>query len=284
MSYESSIFISDCEMERLYGQNRLIKEYEQPVYDLLLADRQKVNILDIGCNNGRKMADRFAKYCAQNVIGIEFHETLVVEAQKQHLNEGFSFFQMDVEAEDFGGRISEVMKKYDIKGFDLINMSFLLSHLKNPPAVLKKLRKILDEDGKLVIVEAEDSLIKMVPDTYRLLELFLEALRADIFSGDRKFGKKVSRMLKESGYREITAHETSICAAEGERQKKELMFNTFFSYLPEDFRILCGQDSGYNGFEEMGRNIMENFEKFRTAFVEEAVRISCGIVIITCGI
>lgn len=284
MTNASGIFMSGCEMERLHGQSRLLKEYEQPVYDFLLTGRQKADILDIGCNNGRKMADRFAKYCAKNVIGIEFHETLVMEARKQRLDKGFCFIQMDVESEDFEDRISEVMEKHGIKGFDLINMSFLLSHLKNPSAVLKKLRNILDKDGKLVIVEAEDSFIEMVPDADRLLGLFFEALRADVFSGDRKFGRKVPGLLKEAGYCGIAAHETRIRAAEGERQKRELMFQTFFSYLPEDFKILCRQDSGYDGFEEIGRNIMENFEKFRTAFIEEAVRVSCGIVIVTCGI
>lgn len=283
MTGVSGIFISDCETERLYEQSRLFKEYEQPVYDFLLAGRRKAYILDIGCNNGRKTADRFAKYRAQNVIGIEFHEMLVMEAEKRHSDEGFCFFQMDIEAEDFEDRINEIMERYGIEGFDIINMSFLLSHLKNPSALLKKLRKVLDKDGNMVIVEAEDSLIEMAPDAHGLTGLFLEALRADVFSGDREFGRKVPRLLKKAGYRGIAAHETRICASEGERSKKELIFKTFFSYLPEDFEILCGQDSGYNGFEEMGRSVTENFEKFRTAFVDEAVRVSCGIVIITCG-
>ncbi len=260
MADADGIFISDCEMERLYGQSRLLKEYEQPVYDLLLADRQNADILDIGCNNGKKTTDRFAKYHAKNVIGIEFHEVLVMEAKKQHLDDEFHFFQMDIEAEDFEDRISEVMKMYGIKGFDLINVSFLLSHLKNPFAVLKKLRKILNSEGKLVIVEADDTLIEMAPDEYGLLELFLEALRADVFSGDREFGKKAPRLLEEAGYRRIEAHETRICASEGEIQKKKLMFDTFFSYLPEDYKILCEQDSGYNGAEGMGRKVEENYQ------------------------
>ena len=283
MTDVSSIFDSDCERDRLYGQSRLLKEYEQPVYDLLLADRQRADILDIGCNNGRKTADRFAKYHAGNVIGIEFHEMPVAEAKKRHADEVFRFFQMDIEAGDFEDRINGIMDQHGIEGFDIINMSFLLSHLKNPPAVLKKLRKILDKDGKLVIVEAEDSLIEMAPDADGLIGLFLEALRADVFSGDREIGRKGPRLLKEAGYRGVAAQEIRICASDEERQKRELMFQTFFSYLPEDFKILCRQGSDYNGFEEMGRNIAENFEKFKTAFVDEAVRASCGIDIITCG-
>ena len=66
-----NIFESSKEIDRLAVQNRLLKEYEEPVCRRLLERRQGVRGLDVGCNNGSKTAARFSRSGVSTVIGLE---------------------------------------------------------------------------------------------------------------------------------------------------------------------------------------------------------------------
>lgn len=131
-----NIFDDHKEIDRLAVQNRLLKEYELPVYQRLMEGRTGLRVLDVGCNNGSKTADRFAHPSVEKIIGLEYNQDLVEEAQATYGDRWFSFYQCDVEQPDFAPKLRGWMGESQIEAFDLIHISLVLLHLERPGLLL----------------------------------------------------------------------------------------------------------------------------------------------------
>ena len=174
------------------------------------------------------------------------------------------------------------MKEKKITGYDVINISFVLMHLKEPEKLLCRLKKYLKKNGTMMIIDAEDRFSTMVPDEQKRMKLFLDICQRDPLSGNRHSGEKIIRFLKKSVYHKIAVHSKCVNAKEKEKEKKELIFDTFFSYLPLDYAYLCEtepEDSDYFGIK---RKIKQHYAIFRKEFVEKSVYVACGVMIFTC--
>ena len=73
----------------------------------------------------------------------------------------------------------------------------------------------VSEDGKLMIIEANDSVSALNGDKGGLLGEFLAILKADKYSGNREVGKYICDLLHNSGYDGIDIWHDSISAGKG---------------------------------------------------------------------
>ena len=277
----SNIFDGHKEIDRLAVQNRLLKEYELPVYQRLMEGRKGLRVLDVGCNNGSKTADRFAHPSVEKIIGLEYNQDLVEEAQATYGDKWFSFYQCDVEQPDFAKKLRGWMVENQIEAFDLIHISLVLMHLEKPDRLLGILKNFLAPDGRLLIVEINDAVSWLSPDPEGLFQEFLEILVQDPFSGDRNCGGKVPGILQEQGYSQIVLENEAIGVEGADRRKKEDLFDMFFSYLPEDVHILQEQEPDnrkYAGWKEW---MDHSYESLRRLVLNEDSSISLGLTIYT---
>ncbi len=278
-----NIFESSKEIDRLAVQNRLLKEYEEPVCRRLLEGRQGVQVLDVGCNNGSKTAARFSRSGVSTVIGLEYNQALADRAQAAYGDDRFSFYRCDVEQPEFPDQLRGWMAERQVEAFDLIHLSFVLMHLKDPNKLLGILKPFLAPAGRLLIVEANDSSSVLSPDPEGLLTEFLDILAQDPFSGDRYFGGKVPKLLEEQGYSPVKLECQTIDARGPERGKKEDLFDMFFSYLPEDVQILLEQEPDHPRPVQWKRWIQQKFERLQQLVLAEGTSISMGLNIFTAG-
>lgn len=274
------IFQDSTELRRLAVQNRLLREYEQPVYRRLLDARQGAVLLDVGCNDGSKTADRFSCEPISRVLGLEYDPELVRQANARYGGGRFVFRQCDAEDPDFAGRLRALMEPLGIPAFDLIHVSFVLLHLKDPAAVLSALRGVLAPGGALVIVETNDSASRLTPDPDGLLDRFLAYLDRDPFSGDRSLGARLPELLRQTGFRDIVCALNGISVDEADRSRKADIFDTFFSYLPEDVKLLLAQ--GRQEFAPCSVWLEENYDALRRLILAEDSRFFMGFTLITC--
>lgn len=91
--------------------------------------------LDIGCGNGTFLS--FLKAHGWQVNGIEISEA-AAKVAKEH-------FDIDV----YIGNVRDA--PFDDKSFDFINMSHVLEHVYDPTEVLRKVRKLLRDDGTVYL-------------------------------------------------------------------------------------------------------------------------------------
>ena len=197
------VFQEKNEIKRLRVQNELLACYEAPVFAQIFSEGQNLAVLDIGCNDGTKTIERFTSDQVSCVIGLEYNEVLAAKAQKVYGNERFSFYPLDVEAEDFAERLRIIMNDKKIDGFDVIYLSFVLMHLFDVKGLLIALRPFLKTDGKLFVIEANDVASTLTGDKNGLLGEFLEMLKKDRYSGNREVGATVCETLSACGYESI---------------------------------------------------------------------------------
>jgi len=108
------------------------------IIDLLNDDYDKrINVLEVGCACGATLLKIKDLYKNADLYGIEF------EKMSSRIASNFA----SITSEDVEG----VELSYPENFFDYIIFCDVLEHLYNPNAVLKKIRKYLKEDGKILI-------------------------------------------------------------------------------------------------------------------------------------
>lgn len=275
------VFQQERERKRLAIQNRLMKEYEQPVYTRLLCQGSGLNILDVGCNDGGKTAERFSRDNVRRVIGLEYHGGLAEQAQKAYGGGRFAFYQCDVEAPDFAGRLRKLMERNHVECFHVIHISFVLLHLKDPGRLLGQLRGFLAPGGRLILVEPNDMASMVSPDPQGLLQHFLYILSQDPLAGDRTCGARLPALLDGCGFRNISIEETAVRAGPGELQKKEEIFEVFFSYLLWDLELLKRQKPDCGPYRAHLKWMEQHYEDLRSLVLAERAVVLMGVSIVT---
>lgn len=279
----NSIFSDVTELQRLSVQRKLLWEYEYPIYQQIIGARKGLTLLDVGCNDGRKTIERFDKKNFSKIVGIDCLEQLIAYAEENFADGVYSFRCCDVTEAGFADRLREIMRDENIGSFDIINCSFLLMHLENPCFVLKELRQLLAPEGCLVVIEPDDTQSRMIPDKGRLFEEFLDVISTDPYAGRRHFGGEVAGLLEKSGYQRIQLRLSEIAAHRGEREKKESMFTTFCSYLPDDFMLLRKEMPENPVYQEGSEWIEKSFARLHEQMIKEETEIFMGVKIYTCG-
>lgn len=124
-----------------YGEGRMLKQHE-----ILLQEKIKhsfadlslpLNILDIGCADGKFLNELQLTYKNANVTGFDYSENLI----KQGLN---AYPELNL-------FIGDASVKHDIGKFDIVVASGVLSIFEEPEDLLKIWVNYLTENGKLFI-------------------------------------------------------------------------------------------------------------------------------------
>ena len=190
---EKEGFFSDknvSEKNRLNLQQNLLLDYDMPIYEKMLSGKSGLNVLDLGSGNGSAVIKRLGnRQEVSKIIGIDYEELNVVNANKKYGNENVKFYQADVEADDFGVKLTEIMEENDIDNFDFINILALLAHLKNPSKLFKLLKVFCPKGAAVFIRNMDDGFNVAYPDKEGYFALLCHFVRhVDIgFPEDRFF-------------------------------------------------------------------------------------------------
>jgi len=277
-----AVFQEAKELDRLAVQNRLLLTYEEPIFSHIFSQRSGLRVLDIGCNDGSKTVQRFSSESVAAVMGLEYNPELADRAQRTYGGGKFSFHACDVESGDFSRQLGEWMGEAGIRGFDVVYLSFLLMHLRQPERFLTALRPFLAPGGQLVVVEANDAASFLKPYENRLLREFLDILEKDVYSGNRKLGHLLPQTLEKCGYRKVTLWHNAIGASGPETEKKADIFTMFFSFLAEDVEILRALYPEEPEYRQWAHWLEQNFDKLKAAIMGPDSSISMGMRILTC--
>ena len=278
---EIAIFQQKQEIERLSVQEALFFPYEQPVYQKVFSQPRKY-VLDVGSNDGRKILKRFANTNTKKIIGLECNPELIKAAKTNCTDSRFSFFNCDVEDENFMTCIKQIMADESIPAFDVIHLSFVLMHLRDSASLLTKLRSLLAHDGILMVIDVNDEQSNVIPDNFNRFADFKQLLCVDPYAGNRKCGAILPELLSRLGFKNITLERDKLVAYPTEVQKKQNMFTVFCSYLQDDLKILIKEDSTNLDYIRCKDWLKHNYELLCNSVLSKETLFTIGVSIITC--
>ena len=256
------------ELKRLRIQAINTREPDQNAIKYVLdhmPQKEQLSILDMGCAYGFVTKDRFAKIANAKVIGIDRSEILIDYAKENSMFNGASYYVLDLEDEEVIDNLYEIMQKENIEKFDIIFASLVIHHLKNPNKLLRNIRKVLADDGYIIIRGSDDGSIVTYNDDGLIQKVVDLHLSCDGIS-DRLNGRKIYSQLVSSGYKNVKMINWVKEVSGMDLDERNEIFIERFSYRKNYIKTQCEKDP-YNAanrkkLEEMEYLLSELENKF----------------------
>ena len=256
------------ELKRLRIQAINTREPDQNAIKYVLdhmPQKEQLSILDMGCAYGFVTKDRFAKIANAKVIGVDRSEILIDYAKENSMFNGASYYVLDLEDEEVIDNLYEIMQKENIEKFDIIFASLVIHHLKNPNKLLRNIRKVLADDGYIIIRGSDDGSIVTYNDDGLIQKVVDLHLSCDGIS-DRLNGRKIYSQLVSSGYKNVKMINWVKEVSGMDLDERNEIFIERFSYRKNYIKTQCEKDP-YNAanrkkLEEMEYLLSELENKF----------------------
>lgn len=232
---ESLYYSSERENHRLYIQNELTKKFDCDIYKEIFTDYQQLTILDVGCGNGDVIINRLNNYAnSYQLFAFDKNPTIIEEAKKKYKNENTIFYTLDVTDDDFENKLRTFTRNNNIESFDVIHISMLLLHLKNPVRLLRILRRFLKASGTIFIKDIDDGSNFAYPDENHYFERIYEICEYNETSGERKNGRQIYYHLYSAGFQNITLKKNGLSSINMNYDEKDNFFSMYCKFVYED--------------------------------------------------
>lgn len=270
------------EFKRLSIQQKLVKNFDNEVYLKAIEQYDCLDVLDVGSNNGDLIIDRLGNSEKLNtLIGIEFDKDTVAIANNKYKKSNIEFYQGDAESEQLENVLEDACTIHHVEKFNVINISMLILHLKNPYKMLKIIRKFLSSDGTLIIKDIDDGLNLAYPDPDKIFKKTIDICSMSELSGYRHSGRQIYSFLKKAGFKKINLVKTGLSTINMDYEQKEALFNTYFSFILDDIRILKGKYPEDKSYADAYRFLDSVYEKLEEDFQSEEFFFSLGFMLFT---
>ena len=222
---------AEKELEFLQLQQKLIFNFDEEIYDKILKGKDKLCILDVGCNAGVQIMSHFGEDKRVNrIVGIERDQGAVDLAKEKYPQAIFCCF--DIETSSFGAKFKKFLDDNSIEKFDMINISMVLLHLENPTKLLKTLKSHLKPDGVMFIRDIDDGMNLAYPDKDGMFERLTEICTYCDMLGFRKSGRQIYYNLKKAGFENVHLEKIGLSTTSMTQKEKTAFFDVYFGYVP----------------------------------------------------
>lgn len=186
---------------------------------------------------------------------------------------------MNVESTEFESKIKKILFQLDRNKFDIINISMVLLHLKNPGKLLKRLHGFLSEDGIIIIRDIDDGINFAYPDPNMFFERIYKICDQIEQSGTRKTGRQIFTLLTRAGFTDIKLEKQGLSTIGLSELQRESLFNLYFPFILSSSKMLT--DSNPNDYEikEDFAWLEKNFDKIRKTFMDAEFVFSLGMML-----
>lgn len=239
------------EKRRLITEAKMLLPYEKRVVDYLIQESTNLNMLVVSCMYAHGIMDKYDLSRFSNIIGLCYNEKSTFEANYDFKNDKCKFYTQDVEESNFEENLREYMEERGISGFDFIDITMGFLDWKNPFKVVRVLKKFMNKGCRIFVRDVDDSVLMAFPDDKNLFKKFFSFYPLDPIAGYRQSGKKVFSYFKKIGASEINLCAKGIDTSNMTYEQKEMLFHSFFGFIPNDFRIEYNKDTSKIEYKEI---------------------------------
>ncbi len=220
------------EIKRLNAQQKLLLQFDMDVYDKYLKGKSGLNVLDIGCSNGKALMSRLGeREEVETIIGVEFDAASVQKAREVYAGTKAKFYEVDLEAEDFEEKMDVIMEENGIEKFDWINVLAVVSHLKSPYKVFKNLKKICKRGGVFFVRNIDDGINLAYPDKENRFKRAFHILSKCDTVGYRYSGRELYSIFKTLNFKEISLEKFGLNNVNMDYDDRSAFFDVIFGFI-----------------------------------------------------
>lgn len=216
------------EIQRIDKQNEYLNKIVTPFLDDIFSNYENPLILDVGCSDGRNIMLRLKNRNYFSLLGIDKNSDKIEIAKNLFNTDKDAFVCCDINSDDLTDILSKYLSSKNKDGFDIIHISSVLLHLKDPLLLLKKMKDFLSKNGSLFIQDEDDGLNVVYPYEKKIEDCFY-IWDHSIESGDRYMGRKIPFFLSECEYSDIKIYSSAITSADFRGEKKECFWDLYFN-------------------------------------------------------
>ncbi len=268
----------DGERARLQNQHNFVYDFAAKHYDRFISEVYNGSFLDVGCNTGEQsMMFLKERKEVKNYIGID-RELKAIEKGKE-LYPNAHFYQGDIESDEFDDLLTDIEDELNIDGFDIINISMVILHMKEPQLVLDVLSEHLADGGRMIILDIDDGLSMAHPDPDNLFEKAVELCAETEYSGYRKSGRQILKLLSDIDMSNVELLEQGLSTVGMNREQRSNLFDLYFWFILDDLRKMH-EDAPDNKIIETHLNWMEeHYKEMKSNFKKKNFYFNIGFML-----
>jgi len=273
----------EAEKHRLKTEDDLLAKYETPIVQKLLTGKKNAVCLDVNVLSTIGSYARLNFQEISHVVALTYNEEIVKRgnAKKIEAEDGdkIDFFQVKFEAEDFEAQLEECLDKAGVEGIDVVYLSMAIMDFKRPFKVLQSIQNFLNDDAVMIVRDVDDGAVFAYPDKDGLFAKFQSFYIHNVYSGYRYTGRQVYSYVKKLEPKEITLEKYGINTSNMSRREKKALFESWFSFIPNDFSRMLREDPDSETAKEVVDFCKNYYDELNEQFFSGDVLFSAGYVI-----
>lgn len=270
-------FGDEGERHRIGLQHKFVYSFAKDVYNEVLPGPPKCTFLDIGCNTGTQSKMFLEDKPHITYIGIDREEAALEQAGKAfpqgHL------YVCDCEDDDFDDKLSEIEEELGISGFDIINLSMVLLHTKNPAILIDVLSKHLSDNGQIIVLDIDDGFNVAFPDPDGMFERAIHLCFKTEYSGFRHSGRAINKFFVDTDLRDVKLHKIGLTTLGMSRREKDDFFEVYFWFVLDDLRKMSEENPDDVFVKAEYEWIRDNYAIMKNEFKKKEFFFNLGFMI-----
>ena len=269
------------ETERLVMEERVLFDFEEPVYDKLLFGKEGLTALDFSVLNPYSTIHRLGRSEFSKVIALSYDENVVKAGNELCEAEGkIKFFKVDG-SDDLDAALKAAMRECGVESFDFLNLTMAIMDLGNPFKVLKKVKKLLSPDALCFVRDIDDGIVFAYPDENGYFAEIKEFYKLDTLSGSRHSARQVYNIMKKLGAKDIRFERCGVSTASMDYNHKRMLFESWFGFIPNDFRHMARKNPNDAAAKEVLAWLDDKFDDIEEEFFGDDFLFNAGYMIFT---
>lgn len=269
----------------LRDQETVLQDFDCDVYDRLLSNTSNLAVLDIGCGTGLALMDRLGNRPeVAYILGVDSNPAAVKTARERYQSTPecqVEFECMDCEAPDFSDKLDSYLRTHDLDGFDFVNITMTLMHLRSPFTVLSRLRGTLADGAQFFVRDIDDGLNIAYQDEnndFARLNTLVSSLPT---TGCRVSGRQLFGAFTHAGYKDVRLQKAGLSTAGMGFDGRRALFEASFGWLRGDLEVRCNSDENNESYRQDLLWYDNNIDSLREKFQAPDFFYQEGYVIFT---
>lgn len=278
---EVRYYYSEDELEkhRLKAEDLVISKYEDHIIRKLLAGKEDVVCLDVNVLSPDGAYQLINYPAISKVIALTYNDDVEKEGNEGRQGRNVFFKKVQFESDDFEDELERCLSGCDADGIDFVVLNLAILDFKKPFKVLQSIRSLMNDDATMIICDVDDGAVFAYPYKDEYFSKFQSYYIHDKYSGYRYTGRQIYPYLKKLDARDIRLEQYGINTSDMTRKEKKALFETWFSFIPNDFKRMLREEPNSEIAKEVIAFCDEYYDDIDEQFFSSDTIFSAGYVI-----